>query len=241
MSTTNIDIEESFFRETNFVSYNNIYHNLNNWHLKIEGWENKAGQIELYIVIPYTEIEIDIQETNNDLNFFNKNTARLKININKTKQNYLFNEKRKIIINETIKYLILDTPYIYPHNWYYIYNHEYLINKINNSIEYINNFIQSYKNIFNTNVPFLFIDNISESADTYTFDIILKEYLHIYYITTNIENGLIFMNLLLDKRYQKDKNIRYKKMSVIIPRLVKNKKNLFKFITGNFNGLNCDN
>jgi hypothetical protein len=241
MSTNNLDIEESFFRETSFVSYNNIYHNLNNWHIKLEGWENKAGQIELYVVVPYAEMEIDIQEINNDLNFFNKNTARIKININKAKQNYLFNEKKKITINESIKYLIIDTPYIYPHNWYYIYNHEYLTNKINNSIDYINNFIQSYKNIFTNNIPFLFIDNIIETSDTYSFHIILKEYLHIFYITTNIENGLIFMNLLLDKRYQKDKNIRYKKILVVIPRLVKNKKNQFKFITGNFNGLNCDN
>ena len=35
MSTNNLDIEEYFFRETSFVSYNNIYHNLNNWHLKL--------------------------------------------------------------------------------------------------------------------------------------------------------------------------------------------------------------
>ena len=240
MSTNNLDIEESFFRETNFVSYNNIYHNLNNWHLKLEGWENKAGQIELYIIVPYAEMEIDIQEISNDQNFFNKNTARIKLNINKTKYSYLFIEKKKIIINESIKYLILETPYIYPHNWYYIYNHEYLRDKISNSIEYINNFIQSYKSVFNNNIPFLFIDKITESIDTYSFDVIIKEYLHIYYITTNIDNGMIFMNLLLDKRYQKDKNIRYKKMIVVIPRLVKNKKNQFKFITGNFNGLNSE-
>lgn len=76
------------------------------------------------------------------------------------------------------------------------------------------------------------------TVNIYTFDIIIKEFLNIFYITTNVDNGMIFMNLLVDKRYQKDKNIRYKKISVNIPRLIKNKKKQFKFIIGNFNGLN---
>ena len=176
-------------------------------------------------------MEIEINEKHNDQNFFNKNVARIKVNINKTKQNYLFQEKKKYLINETINYLILDTLFIYPHNWYYIYNHEYLRDKIINSIDYLNNFIQAYKILFNNNIPFLYIDSVSETSDNYTINIILKEYLHIYYITTNNTSGLIFMSLLLDKRYQKDKNIKYKKINVIIPRLVKNKKNNFKFIT----------
>lgn len=163
MNINNCDIEESFFKESNFIQYNDIYHNLHNWHLKLEGWENKAGHIELYIIVPYAEMDIEIIELINDSNFFNKNTARLKININKTKQNYLFEEKKKCIFNQCINYLILDTLFIYPHNWYYIYNHQYLRDKIINSMDYINSFIHSYKNLFNSNIPFLFIDNIKET------------------------------------------------------------------------------
>ena len=74
--------------------------------------------------------------------------------------------------------------------------------------------------------------------DSYTFDVVIKEYLNIFYLTTNTDTNTIFLNLLLDKRYKdKDKNIKYKKISVQIPRLVKNKKSLFKFVTGSFS---CD-
>ena len=99
MSINSFDIEESFFNVSSFIVYNNIYHNLNNWHIKLDNWENKAGQIELNILVPYAEMDIEITETNNDPNFFNKNTARLKININtnNTIDRY-FNYKNKKFI-----------------------------------------------------------------------------------------------------------------------------------------------
>ena len=238
MSINSFDIEESFFNVSSFIVYNNIYHNLNNWHIKLDNWENKAGQIELNILVPYAEMDIEITETNNDPNFFNKNTARLKININTNNQSYVFQKTIKCTFTESVKYLILDTMFIYPHNWYYFYNHEYLRDKICNSFDYVHSFVQAYKNLFNNNIPFIFIDNITETIDNYTFDIVIKEYLNIFYLTTNIDNNMIFMNLLLDKKYKdKEKNIKYKKISVQIPRLVKNKKYQFKFVTGSFS---CD-
>ena len=97
-------------------------------------------------------------------NFFNKNVARLQINIDKDNTNYIFGRKIKITFNERIQYILLDTLYIYPHNWYYIYNHEYLKDKIINSIICLNNFIDSYKNLFNINIPLLFINKIDEKT-----------------------------------------------------------------------------
>ena len=41
MSTNSLDIEESFFSACSFIVYNNIHHNLHNWHIKLDNWENK--------------------------------------------------------------------------------------------------------------------------------------------------------------------------------------------------------
>ena len=233
MTDNNIfDIEDSFFKISNFKKHFNILHNLNNWHIKIEGWENKAGQIETDIIVPYSEMTIIPSEIYNDANFFNKNVVRLRIVIDKDNTNYIFGRRIKITFNERIQYILLDTLYIYPHNWYYIYNHEYLKDKIINSIICLNNFIDSYKNLFNINIPLLFINKIDESVDDYNFEIILKDYLDIFYITTN-DSDIICLNLLLDVNKQKNKS-KFKKINLIIPRLIKNKINTFKFIVGNW-------
>ena len=42
------------------------------------------------------------------------------------------------------------------------------------------------------------------------------------------------MNLLVDNSYQKGKIVKYKKIKVNIPRIIKDKHNKFKFITGNW-------
>ena len=233
IDNNNSDIEDSFFKLSNFKKHSNIFHNLNNWHIKMEGWENKAGQIETYLIVPYAEMIIDISEINNDNNFFNKNVARIKISINKDNTNYIFEQKIKITFNERIQYILLDTPFIYPHNWYYIYNREYLRDKIVNSIIYLNNFIDSYKDLFNNNIPLLFINKISETIDEYNFEIIIKEYLDLFYITTN-DNANVCINLLLDTNKQKNKSMKFKKINLIIPRVIKNTINTFKFIVGNW-------
>jgi len=228
------DIEESFFKLAGFEKYRTIEHNLNMWNISIENWENKAGQIEVYFLVPYSEMKLEIYETPSDMNFFNKHTARLKITINKDSQNYLFHERMKCTFSEDVKFIILDTLYVYPHNWYYIYNREYLKNKIIFSIEYIESFIKSYKSIFNTNVPYIYIKKIKESAAEYEFNIILKEYLDIFYVSTDTDTNTIYLNLLCDNNVNKDRPIKYKETIVKIPRLIKNKENKFKFVPGNW-------
>ena len=230
--TTDNDIEYSFMKLCSLDKHVNIYHNLNYYHLGLEGWENKAGQIETYIILPYAEMIINMNEIYEDTNFFNKNTLRIKIDFNTSKANYIFEEKKKITFNERIQYILLDTPFIYPHNWYYIYNRDYLKEKIVNSMIYVNNFIDNYKNIFNNNIPLLFIKEIVETVDKYSFEIIIKEYLEMYYLTTN-DNGVIHINLLIDSNKQKNKCMKFKQINLVIPRLIKNKINTFKFILGN--------
>jgi len=225
----NCEIEDSFLNLCDFMQYNNIYHNLHLWHFSINSMIKRGGQIELILNIPYGEIEIDQDEKINDVNFFNKPTLRLKIRINRDKINYLFSNTVRILFYCELKYILVDTPYIYPHNWYYMYNRSYLCNKITYSIDYIKSFIDAYKNVFNNNIPFIYMYKTDENAKEYIFDIIIKEYLNIYYTST--ENDTIIMNLIVDKSYFDKEIIKYKKIKVVIPRLVKDKPMNFKFIT----------
>jgi len=228
------DIEQSFFKLAEFEKYKDIYHNLNQWNISIESWENKAGQIEVYFVVPYSEMVLDIKEIQKDINFFDKHTARLTISINKSNQNYLFHERVKCTFSENVKFLLIDTMYVYPHNWYYIYNREYLRNKVIFSIDYIADFLESYKSTFNSNVPYIYIKRINETSTEYEFEIIIKEYLDIFYVSTDTESVTNYLNLLCDNNVNKEKPIKYKKIILKIPRLVKDRKNKFKFVPGNW-------
>jgi len=228
------DIEQSFFKLAEFQKYKDIYHNLNHWNISIESWENKAGQIEVYFVVPYSEMVLDIKEIQKDINFFDKHTARLTISINKSNQNYLFHERVKCTFSENVKFLLIDTMYVYPHNWYYIYNREYLRNKVIFSIDYIADFLESYKSTFNSNVPYIYIKRINETSTEYEFEIIIKEYLDIFYVSTDTESVTNYLNLLCDNNVNKEKPIKYKKIILKIPRLVKDRKNKFKFVPGNW-------
>jgi hypothetical protein len=228
------NFDESFFKLCEFDTYMSIKHNLRNWNITIEGWINKAGQIETYLNIPYSEMEIEVIENNYDTNFFNKATARIKIRLNKYNKNYLFPEKVKCNFNERIEYVLIDTLFIYPHNLYYIYNREYLSNKIYISIDYLKKFIEGYKEVFNTNIPFLFINKVTETSSDNKLELIIKEYLDIFYIKTDYDSSTIVCNLLVDKNFQKERNIKYKKISLTIPRGIKNRLVKFKFVTGNW-------
>jgi hypothetical protein len=229
--------EKSFFSLINFNKYETIYHNLEDWHLKFDGWVNKAGQIETNIIVPYSEMTIKVCENNSDINFFNKHTVRIKLIIKKNGPNYIFNDKRKCAFNENAEYVLLDTPYIYPHNWYYLSNRSYLLDKVMMSMEYIDAWLNGYKSIFNSNVPFIFISRIYETAQEYKIDIIIKDYLDIAYVATDVENSLVYMNILVNNSYQKGQPTKYKKTTIYIPRLLKNKKNNFKFVACGWNKL----
>jgi hypothetical protein len=228
------NFEETFFKLCEFEKYMTIKHNLGNWNIIFEGWENKAGQIETYLHVPYSEMEIEVIENQSDANFFNKSTARVKIRLNKSNKNYLFSEKVKCSFNENIQYVLLDTMFIYPHNLYYIYNRDYLSNKISFSMDYIKRFMDAYKEVFNTNIPFLFINKVTETYSENKIELIIKEYLDMFYIQTDLENDTIVCNLLVDKNFQKEKNIKYKKITLVVPRAIKNKPVKFKFVTGNW-------
>ncbi len=234
----NDGIEESFFKLAGFEKYKSALHNLTNWNIFFDSWENKAGQIEVYFIVPYSEMKLEIIETSSDLNFFGKHTARLKIIINKESngegKNYLFHERVKCTFSENVKIIMLDTLYVPPHNWYYVYNREYLWDKVIFSIDYISTFLESYKSTFNSNVPFIYIKKIKENATEYNFEIILKEYLDIFYVSTDIDACIIYLNLLCDNNVSKERPIKYKKIMLNIPRLIKNKKNKFKFVPGSW-------
>ncbi len=230
-SYKHIDIENSFFKHANMVNFNSIKHNLHDWHFNIEGWDNNAGMIETYIIAPYSEMKLQFIENYRDVNFFNKPTLRIKISFNKDTQNYIFPEKIKCSFKEKIKFILIDTEFIYPHNWFYFYNRDYLINKMVYSIEYTHNFISGYKDLFPDEVPFMYILNISENAQQYIFNIIIKEYLDIYYLSTDMNNNIIRMNLMIDLDHYNNRSyiMKYKKISVIIPRLIKDKQMSFRF------------
>ena len=224
------EIEESFFNLAGFVPYNDILHNLHLWHITIDNMIKRGGQMEMILNVPYGEMEITQEEYMNDVNFFGRSTLRLKIHINKNNINYLFSNKVTILFYCELKYIFIDTPYIYPHNWYYMYNRSYLCNKVIYSSNYIKSFIEAYKSVFNSNVPFIFIAKTDENAKEYIFDIIIKEYLNIYYTLT--ENDTIIMNLIVDKNYFNNNIIKYKKIRLVIPRVIKDRTIQFKFITG---------
>lgn len=228
------DIEESFFKLAEFEKIKEIYHNLHHWNISIEKITNKYDQIEFYFVVPYSEMNLEIVETQGDVNFFNKNTARLKITINKDNVNYLFSERIKCTVSDKVQYILVDTPYIYPHNWYYLYNREYLRDKIIYSMNYIENLLVSYKSIFNSNIPFIYIKKINETSSEYELEIIIKEYLDLFYVSTDTDSATNYLNLLYDSNVNKEKPIKYKKISVKIPRLIKNTLNKFKILPGNW-------
>jgi hypothetical protein len=228
------DIEQSFFKLAEFENFKGIYHNLKYWNISIESWENKAGQIEAYFVVPFSEMTLEINEIQKDINFFDKHTARIKLSINKSNQNYIFHERVKCTFTENVKFILIDTHYVYPHNWYYIYNREYLRDKVIFSIDYIENFFESYKSIFNSNVPYIYIKKINETSKEYEFEIIIKEYLDMFYVSTDIESATNYLNLLCDSNVNNEKPIKYKKINLKIPRLVKDRKNKFKFVPGNW-------
>jgi hypothetical protein len=228
------NFEETFFKLCELKNYNSIKHNLHNWNISFEGWINKAGQIETLLILPYSEMNVETIENSKDTNFFNKSTMRIKLKLDKPDKNYLFSEKIKLTFNEAVEFILLDTPFIYPHNFYYLYNRNYLITKIIFSIEFIKNFIDSYKSIFNNSIPYIYINNSIETYYEYKLELIIKEYLDIYYISTDLEDNTIICNLILNLNFQKEKNIKYKKIILIIPRLIRKNIPKFKILTSNW-------
>ena len=136
-----------------------------------------------------------------------------------------------VVINSETEYLIFDTPYIYPHNWYFGYNKDYLYTKISYSINFMKYFVDAYKNSFTSGVPLMYIKENRESKDYYEIDLILKEYLTISYLKTDIPTGTIYFHLLLENDKKNGQTPQYHQITVSVQRLIRSGTIYCKFIT----------
>lgn len=224
--------EKSFFRLSELVKIQvdkyTIEHNLNRWKMEICEAKIKSDQIQLHINVPYGEMNLSVEEKKNDPEFFDKNVAKINLSNVSHKNDTLISyfSTKTIVVNISIhtQYLIFSTPYFYPHNWYMIYNKDYLYNKIVYSINYIHSFIEAYKNIFQNVVPFFYIKSATETRDHYQLDVILKEYLTISYVKTDMSTSTLFFHLLFENKRKLSNatsSSKYHEITILIPRIIR--------------------
>ena len=201
--------EKSFFtlfdlkKETCTATGNELMsfeHNLFYWNIVIVSKTIKGGNWILYITFPYKEFNFTLSENACDRTLFDKPAARLRMHID-TKAGYsLLPRQIEIKFSSSIKYLIFDSSYFYPHNYYLIKNHNYLTKKIDNSMNYIDNFIRSYNSIFKVGIPILYIKSTKETIDTYEIVIIITSCLNISYATSEDNSQTIIFSILLNRK-----------------------------------------
>lgn len=215
-----------------------IKHNLNKWNLTISNCKLKANNtIQIDIVVPYTEMNLDAEHRPNDPEFFSKNTCRLTISNRVAPatgiMTYISGKTVSVVVGADVQYLLFDTPYFYPHNWYYMTNKEYLYKKISYSVNFFHYFMQAYKDTFNGGVPLMYIKAGRESKTEYEIDIILKEYLTISYVKTDNNTSTLFFHLLVEaaKKSNSEKNhvAKYHQITIKIPRPTRTTNVHFKF------------
>jgi hypothetical protein len=94
-------------------------------------------------------------------------------------------------------------------------------------------FLQAYKDTFQTGVPILFVKKTCETKTDYEIEIIIKEYLTISYVKTDVQTATIFFHLLLemDKNTGKDGTqvAKYHTITLKIPREIRTGNVYFKF------------
>ena len=182
-------------------------------------------------------MNLEVDERTNDLDFFGKNTAKVsissKIDPNESIFNYISSKTVTISFSTNVKYVLFNTPYFYPHNWYVGYNKDYLYKKISYSINFMQYFIQAYKDTFQTGIPLIYIRQTRECRNHYEIDIILKEYLTISYVKTDVSTATLYFHLLLEteKKTNGDSNhiAKYHQITVKIPREIRTGNVYFKF------------
>lgn len=214
-----------------------IEHNLEKWNMSIAGVRLKGLMIQVDIVVPYAEMILEVIEKRNDSVFFNKNTARVSISDKKapgdTLMSYLTSKTVTIDFGTDIKYVLFDTPYFYPHNWYLVTNKDYLYKKIAYSVGFMQFFIQAYKDSFQTSVPLIHVKHAREYRNHYEIDLILKEYLTISYVKTDLSTATLFFHLLLetDKKNNADHKhmAKFHQVSLRVPRDIRTGNVHFKF------------
>jgi len=147
--------------------------------------------------------------------------------------NYVSGKTVSILFSTDVKYVLFNTPYFYPHNWYFVTNKDYLYKKISYSVNFMQYFIQAYRDTFQTGVPLIYVKQTRETRNHYEIDVILKEYLTISYVKTDISTATLFFHLLLeaDKKTNNDSNriAKYHKITVKIPRDIRTGNVYFKF------------
>ena len=231
--------EKSFFRLCEFdclqVDKYQIQHNLKRWGLYIYDVRLKGSQIQLQINVPYAEMQIEVEEKTEDVEFFGKNVAKLSISKQTSPNdgilNYFCTKTIVIEISVDVKYLLFSTPYFYPHNLYLIGNKDYLYKKISYSINYLDAFIKAYIQCFQDGVPLIYLKDTREARNHYEIDAVLKEYLTISYVKTDKTTSTVFFHLLLEteKKTSNTNNCKYHQITIIIPREIRTGQVDFKF------------
>lgn len=232
--------EKSFLKLCEFdrlqVDKYTIEHNLNKWKITIAEARMKGNHIQLQITVPYAEMNIEIEERMQDIEFFGKNVARLSISSKMATPdgllNYIISKNITLTINPEIQYILFSTPYFYPHNWYTLTNKDYLYKKISYSVNFLDCFIKAYKDLFQTGIPLMYIKETRETRDHYEIDIILKEYLTISYVKTDLSIATLFFHLLVETNKKNPSNnqiSKYHQITVIVPREIRTGVVDFKF------------
>jgi hypothetical protein len=200
------DTEQSFLDLCEFdqikVNGQPILHNLSKWRLTVSGAKIKDNQIQLEIGVPYAEMDLVAENVPDDPQFFGKNTTRLQISSRAGHQDslmsYIASRTITVFVSVGTQYLLFDTPYFYPHNWYFGSNKDYLYKKIAHSANFMNYFIEGYKKCFQTNPPMIYIKEARETRNHYEIDLILKEYMTITYLKTDKSTATLHFHLLID-------------------------------------------
>lgn len=245
MSTIVDEAEQSFFRLCEFeqlqVDKFTIKHNMSNWKMTIGSSSFKDNKLHIQIAPPYAEMHLSVKETPADPDFYNKNTARVCVSnqapASSSLGGYFSSGYTTILISPETEYLLFDSPYFYPHNIYTVANKEYLYGKISHSINYMKYFIQAYKDIFQSGVPLIYVKQTRETRDHYEIDFILKEYLTISYVKTDVDTATLHLHLLMEtakKTISDNKDgvkriAKYRELTLTIPRLVRSGNVEFKF------------
>jgi hypothetical protein len=245
MSAPVDEAEQSFFRLCEFeqikVDKYTIKHNLNKWQLALGGYALKGDKLQIEISPPYAEMHLTVKETPADPDFYGKNTARVLVSNEvpsaDSLMGYFASKTTTLMISPDTEYLLFDSPYFYPHNVYTVTNKEYLYKKISHSINYMKYFIQAYKDIFQSGVPLIYVKETRETRNHYEIDFILKEYLTISYVKTDVDTATLYLHLLMEtakKTISDNKDgvkrvAKFHQITVKIPRLIRSGNVDFKF------------
>ena len=218
----------------------NLKSNLHYWNIPIISYKVKCGQWNVIITLPYKEMRIELKEILCDKQYFCSHIARISLKNNSDDEDdkniswSFFNKQLLLKFSCDTEYLFFDTPYIYPHNIYYLSNHEYLYNKILYSITYFKNFIETYNNLFKDGIPILYIKSASETKYDYEIKIILTSCITISYVKSEVDKNKIMCHLLIDNS-KKNKftydNPQFHTLTLKIPREIKNNNVTFQFTT----------